>query len=188
MNDKTLFFSTFLKNPKEVGSIIPSSKFLVNEMMKNLDFKNARYIAEYGSGTGILTKEILKRARKDARVLCFETNKSMCDYLEKNTKDERAIIINDGAENIRKYMKKYGIPKMDYVVAVLSFSTLGLDKKYLIIEETKKALRIRGRFIFCRYLPHFEKYLEKYFSSNYMKFVLLNIPPSLVYICEKQSK
>ena len=185
MNDKKLLFSAFLKNPKEVGSIMPSSKFLVNEMMKNIEFENVRYIAEYGSGTGIITREILKRARKDAKILCFETNKRLYNYLKKNINDARVIIINDGAENIRRYMKKYCIPKIDYVVAVLSFSTLGSDKKGLIIKETKKALRNKGKFVFCRYLPHFEKYLQKHFSRVYMKFVPLNIPPSLVYVCEK---
>ena len=185
MNDKKLFFSMFLKNPKEVGSVIPSSKFLVKQMIKNIDFENAKYIAEYGSGTGSVTMEILKKARKDATLLCFETNKTLCSHLRKKIKDARVVIINDGAENIGKHMKKYGIINIDYAVAVLSFSTLGSDKKYLIIEETKKALRPRGRFLFCRYLPHFEKCMGKYFSRNYIKFVLLNIPPSLVYVCEK---
>ena len=54
-----------------------------------------------------------------------------------------------------------------------------------IIKETKKALRNKGKFVFCRYIPHFEKYLEKHFLRIYMEFVPLNIPTSLIYICEK---
>jgi phospholipid N-methyltransferase len=185
MNNKKLLFSTFLKNPKEVGSIIPSSKFLVNKMVNDVEFENAKYIAEYGSGTGIITEEILKRSRKDAKILCFETNKKLYNFLKNNINDARAIIINDSAENIKKYMKKYSIPKIDCILGVLSFSTLGSNKKHIIMKETKKALRDEGKFIFCRYLPHFEKCPQKYFSRIYMNFVPFNIPPSLVYVCGK---
>ena len=185
MKDKILFFSTFLRHPKEIGSIIPSSKFLINEVLKNIDFENSAYIVEYGSGTGHITTEILKRARKDAKLLCFETNKTLCTYLGKIIKDKRAIVINDTAENIAKYLKKYGINEADCIVAVLSFSTLGKIKKNDILKETKKALRLKGKFVFCRYIPHFERHLSNYFSKSYVNFVFLNIPPSLVYTCEK---
>ena len=185
MKDKLMFFLTFLKNPGEVGSITPSSKFLTDSMINNIDFSNAGFIAEYGSGTGIITREIIKRAKKDAKILCFETNRKLCTYLKKSIKDKRAIIINDGAENIKSHMKRHNIPRIDYVLAVLSFSTLGAEKKADIMEETKNALRDGGRFVFCRYLPHFEKNLRKYFSRNFVKFIPFNIPPSLVYVCEK---
>ena len=71
MDDKLLFFSAFLRYPKEIGSIMPSQKFLTDEILKNIDFKNARCIAEYGPGTGCVTNQILKKARKDAKILCF---------------------------------------------------------------------------------------------------------------------
>ena len=137
MDDKLLFFSAFLKYPKEIGSVVPSSKFLIKEVLKNIDFKNARYIAEYGPGTGCITSEILKRARKGAKILCFETNKRFYTYLKNKIKDERFIIINDSSENIMDYVKKYNIPKIDYVVSGLPFSSLSVSKKCIIIKETK---------------------------------------------------
>src|SRR3989338_5630388 len=113
MNGKLLFFSAFVKHPKQIGSIIPSSKFLIKEMLKHIDFGNARYIVEYGPGTGCITEELLKRARKDARILCFETNKKFYTYLKNKIKDKRFIIVNDSAENIKKHIKKFGIKKID---------------------------------------------------------------------------
>lgn len=187
MDDKLLFFSAFLRYPKEIGSIMPSSKFLTDEILKNIDFKNARYIAEYGPGTGCITVEILKRARKNAKILCFETNRKFCIYLKKNVKDERLIIINDSAENIKKHMKKLNIPKIDCVVSGLPFSTLPDSKKYVIINETKKTLKSNGRFVvFQFFLNNFKKHLYNYFSNISTKFVPLNIPPCFVYVCEKQ--
>ena len=186
MDDKLLFFSAFLRYPKEIGSIMPSQKFLTDEILKNIDFKNARCIAEYGPGTGCVTNQILKKARKDAKILCFEINKKFCSYLRRNIKDKRLVIINDSAENINKYIKKFNIQKIDCVISGLPFSTLPESKKYVIINETKKTLKNNGRFVvFQFFLNNFKKHLSKYFSNISIKFVPLNIPPCFVYTCEK---
>ena len=185
MDERLLFFSTFVKHPKQIGSVIPSSRFLTKEIMKNIDFKNARYIAEYGPGTGCMTTEILKKARKDAKILCFEANKKFCSYLRKNIIDERLVIINDSAENIKKHLKKFGITKIDYVISGLPFSVLPKNKKEVIIKETMNTLKYEGKFIVYQYLNNFKKHLYKYFSSISMKFVPINIPPAFVYVCWK---
>ena len=185
MNDKLLFFSAFVKYPKEIGSVIPSSKFLTSEILKNIDFKNAKYIVEYGPGTGCITTEILKRARKDAKILCFEINKKFCSYLMNKIKDQRLIIINDTAENIRKYLKKLSITKIDYVISGLPFSALPDNKKNAIVEETKNTLKNDGRFVVYQFLNNFKKCLYNYFSKISTKFVPLNIPPCFIYVCEK---
>lgn len=186
MNGKILFFSAFLEAPKKIGSVVPSSKFLVNEILDNIDFKNARCIAEYGPGTGCITNEILKRARKDAKILCFEINKKFCTYLRKNIGDKRLIIINDSAENVRKYLKKFNIAKMDYVVSGLPFTSLSLNKKHFIIKQTKNTLKDNGKFVlFQFFLNNFKKYIKNYFSRISIKFVPLNIPPCFVYVCKK---
>ncbi len=185
MDEKLLFFSSFLKYPKEIGSIIPSSKFLKGEIMKNIDFKEAKYIVEYGAGTGGITIEILKNARKDAKVLCFEINKKFCSYLKKTISDERLIVINDSAESIKEYLKAHNIPKIDYAISGLPFSTLENKKKYIIIEKTKDTLDKNGKFVVYQFLNNFKKYVGKYFSRVSMRFVPLNLPPCFVYICEK---
>ena len=185
MNDKSLFLSLFFKSPKEIGSVTPSSKILVGQMIKHIDFRNARNIVEYGPGTGCITIELLKKARKDAKVICFETNKDLCYYLRKKIKDKRLIIVNDSAENIEKHLKRRKTSRIDYIIATLSFSTLGKGKKNEIMKETKKALDSKGKFVFCRYVPHFELNLERYFPKSSMSFVPWNLPPSMVYVCEK---
>ena len=185
MNGKLLFFSAFLKYPKEIGSIIPSSKFLTDEVLKSIDFKNARCIVEYGPGTGRMTTEILRRARKDAKILCFEINRKFCSYLRENINDNRVIIINDSAENIKKYLKKYKISKIDYVVSGLPFTNLNSSKKCIIIEETRNSLKENGKFIVYQVLNNFRKYVYSYFSNISIKFVPLNLPPCFVYVCEK---
>lgn len=185
MKDRILFFSTFIKNPKEIGSVTPSSRFLTNKILGSIDFKNAKYIAEYGAGTGRITIELLNRSGKDAKILCFEVNKKFCRHLREKIKDDRLIIINDSAKNVKKHLKKLGIGSLDYVISGLPLSSLDLSEKCIIMEETKNTLKDSGKFIIYQFLNNFKKILHSYFPNISMKFVPLNIPPCFVYVCGK---
>ena len=59
-----------------LGSLIPSSRFLVNDVLNQVDWDKARVIVEYGPGVGTITQEILKRMRPDAVLLALELNVS----------------------------------------------------------------------------------------------------------------
>lgn len=185
MDEKMLFFKSFLEHPKQIGSVIPSSKFLIKELLKNVDFRNSTCIVEYGPGTGCITQEILKKARKDARVFCFEINRELCKYLQDNITDERLTIINDSAENIKKHLKRHNLSRVDYVISGMPFSTVPRATKYRIIQETKNSLNKNGKFVIYQFLNNFKKHLYGYFPKVSTKWIPLNIPPCFVYICER---
>jgi len=185
LKERLIFLSTFLRNPKQIGSITPSSRFLKKSMLKNVNFRKAKYIVEYGAGTGILTKEILSYARKDAIILCFEVNKKFYRYLKKSLNDSRLFIINDSAENIKKYIELYNLPQIDYVLSSLPFSNLSEKKKSRIITATLEVLNNSGKFILYRYSNNFRQYLNYYFRRISTIFVPLNLPPTFVYVCQR---
>ncbi|MDF3053596.1 MAG: ribosomal methyltransferase KsgA/Dim1 family protein [Geminicoccaceae bacterium] len=54
-----LFGRNFIKHPKMLGSLIPSSRFLVNKVLGEVDWDRARVFLEYGPGVGTFTTEIL---------------------------------------------------------------------------------------------------------------------------------
>ena len=56
-----LFASNFFKHPKMLGSIIPSSPFLVRRMLGHVDWERTRVLVEYGPGIGTFTREILRQ-------------------------------------------------------------------------------------------------------------------------------
>ena len=66
--EMVLFASNFLRHPHMLGSIVPSSRHLVNAVLAPIDWHRARVIVEYGPGVGTFTAEILRRMRHDARV------------------------------------------------------------------------------------------------------------------------
>lgn len=55
------FIYQYIVNPKTVGAILPSSRYLCNKMIKEINFKDAKYIVEYGPGTGVITLNIFMK-------------------------------------------------------------------------------------------------------------------------------
>ena len=183
--EKMLFFTSFLKYPKETGSAIPSSKFLTREIIKNIDFKNSYCIVELGPGLGTFTKPILRRSKLEAKLICFEINKKFCNYLDAKINDNRLVLINEGAENIKRNLGRLGIKTADCIVSGLPFRNFTDAKKRRILMEVSKSLKKGGRFVLFQYTNGLADMLGSYFQKVERKFVPLNMPPSFVYICEK---
>ena len=185
MKDSILLFSNFIRNPREVGALLPSSKFLAREIARNINFKRSKRIVELGPGSGTFTKLIVRKAASDAWVVCIETNKRFCSYLAKNIPDARLKIINSGAQNIRRNLKKLNIRAADCIISGLPFSNFSLVKKKRILHEVHCALAKNGRFVLFQYTNGLNKLLKKYFTEINKTFIPWNMPPSFVYVCEK---
>ena len=71
---KRNFIKQFFKDKKMVGAVSPSTRFLAEKMLENIDFNTSKLIIELGPGTGVFTDEIIKRMASDAVLLTFELN------------------------------------------------------------------------------------------------------------------
>ena len=185
MRDSLLLFSNFIKKPREVGAVAPSSKFLTMEIIESIDFKTSKNIIELGPGAGTFTKAILKKANPDARLLCFEVNKKFCRYMAQSISDKRLAIVNAGAEKIKINLKKFKIKDADCIVSGLPFLSFSIAKKAQILKEVRNSLSDKGKFVLFQYTNGLSKMLESHFSKVNRKFVPLNVPPAFVYLCEK---
>lgn len=178
------FIKQYITKPRTVGAILPSSKYLANRMIEDIDFKCASYIVEYGSGTGIFTEKIVKRRKKGTKVLLFESNKEFCNLLKEKYKDESNIyIINDSAEYIGKYMEKYDIPWIDYIISGLPFASLPNEVSSNILKETQKYLNEDGKFITFQYTLLKKDFIKNYFNEISIKREVRNLPPAYVLYC-----
>jgi len=183
---KLTFLSAFIRNPKEVAAVSSSSKYVVNKIIKNVDFRNAKYMVEFGPGVGAVTQAILDNISPDAKLICLETNSKLCSFLNKNIKDSRLAVINDTAENFDLYTKKLNMPHIDCIFSGIPFSMINQKSKKAIIKKTKNSLRKGGKFIvYQQYNWHLGKYLSECFDKILKSIEIRNIPPTFIYICEK---
>ena len=59
MQSRLRFFKQWVKNPREIGSITPSSRFLTREVVQPIVDRGARLVVELGPGTGVFTQALL---------------------------------------------------------------------------------------------------------------------------------
>ena len=150
-----------------------------------IDFQTAKCIVEYGPGIGNITQALLKNIKTDAKILCFELNKDFCSFLDNKFKDKRLIVINDSAEKVDYYLKKYNLENIDYAISGIPFSLIEKENKKNIIRSTNNNLRQGGKFIVYQFSNGVKKYLDLYFNNVNTKLELRNLPPYFILACEK---
>ncbi|TYQ16528.1 UNVERIFIED_CONTAM: phospholipid N-methyltransferase [Acetivibrio alkalicellulosi] len=178
------FLKKYIKDPKRVGAVLPSSKNLAYKMVEDIDFENSVCIVEYGPGTGSFTEELIKRRKAKTLLLLIEHNKEFCQILKQKYKNQKNfIVINDGAENVSKYLKIHNISKVDYIVSGLPFASLPKETSSNILSATKDILDQHGKFVTFQYTLFKKSFIKKWFKRIDIKYVIINVPPAFVFIC-----
>ncbi len=168
-----------------VGSIAPSSRFLTNKMLENVDFKTARIFVELGPGTGVFTEEIIARMSNDSVLLVFELNDSFFEDLHSRIKDERVRLIHDSAEKINDYLLEYQLDFADVVISSLPLAVFSNELRGTILASAEKSLKETGKYIQFQYSLQAKSSLKKLYKNVNISFTPLNFPPAFVYTCHK---
>jgi phospholipid N-methyltransferase len=137
-----LFARNFFKHPKMLGSLIPSSRFLIDRLLERVDWERARVIVEYGPGVGTITEEVLRRMRPDATLVVFETNGEFVRFLEESLADPRLHVIHGSAEDIGDVLARLECGPADYVISGIPFSTMPEDLRERILNATQRPPRL----------------------------------------------
>lgn len=183
------FIKEFIKKPKFIGAVAPSSEYLAKKMVEGINFKECKCIIEYGPGTGVFTEKLIARKKENTLLLVFENNKAFCDNLfNMYGYKENVKLIYDGAENIKKYLIQYNIKQVDYVVSGLPFTVLPQSISNAILRTTKEILRNEGEFITFQYSLLKNDLFEKYFNNIKVKKAIINLPPAYVLTCRTKEE
>lgn len=180
-----VFARNFFKNPRMLGSLIPSSRYLVDHLLRDVDWAAARVIVEYGPGVGTITGEILKRMRSDATLLVFEINDEFVDVLRRKFDDPRVRVVHRSAADVLDVLRDLGLPRPDYVIAGIPFSIMTEGDRLAVLRRTHKALREGGSFLVYQFSGRVGSDLETIFGRVHRLFEPRNILPARVFHCVK---
>ena len=180
-----LFASHFFRHPRMLGSIVPSSRFLIRQLLEPVDWSQARVIVEYGPGVGVITSEVLRRMRPDAMLIAIETNPAFVSFLRSSIQDERLHVVEASAEAVDEILRGYGQSNASYVISGIPFKTIPDDLRDTIVRKTHSVLRPDGRFLVYQFSDAVRPYLEKVFRRVSRDFELLNIIPARLFFCAR---
>jgi len=181
------FLRGFLKNPVMVGSIIPSSRILIEKMLSKVDWENTRLFVEYGPGVGTFTRPILEQLGPDATLLTIDTNADFTRYLRESIEDPRLVPVTGSAADVEKILADRGLPKADYVLSGLPFSTLPPGVGEAIAGATSQVVRPGGAFLVYQFSPKVLDFIRPHFDKIDRGFEWINVPPATLFWAWKKN-
>ncbi|HSO06361.1 MAG TPA: methyltransferase type 12 [Pelomicrobium sp.] len=181
---RVAFFQGFLRHPGQVGSVIPSSRFLERRLVKIAGVATARTVVELGPGTGGTTRALLAAMSPDARLLSIELDRHFVAILGA-IPDRRLAVHHGHAQDIAGALASHGLAAPDVVVSGIPFSTIppriGID----IIRAVKDCLAPGGRFVAYQLRDRVGTLGRTVFGKPRVELELLNVPPMRVYCWHK---
>ncbi|RIX32747.1 class I SAM-dependent methyltransferase [Sphingomonas edaphi] len=164
-----------------VGSVIPSSRILIDRMLRPVDWSATKLFVEYGPGVGTFTRPILERLGKDAKLIAIDTNQDFIDYLNGDIDDERFIAVHGSAADVEKIIAEFGFDHADYILSGLPFSTLPPGVGDAIGAATGRAIRDGGAFLVYQFSPKVRDFIAPHFERIDRGFEWINVPPATLF-------
>lgn len=175
------FLRGFLKHPVMVGSIIPSSRILIERMLRPVDWENTKLFVEYGPGVGTFTRPILDKMSEDSTLIAIDTNPDFIKFLGKSIDDSRLVAVTGSAADVETIIAEHGFKSADYVLSGLPFSTLPPGLGEDIAKATAKVVRPGGAFLVYQFSPKVQAFIQPWFDRIERGFEWINVPPARLF-------
>ena len=184
ITDRIVFLQQFLRRPQQVGSIIPSSRFLERRIVKLADIASARVVVELGGGTGGTTRALLRALSPTSKLVTIEINPQFCSLLGR-IDDQRLTVHAGAAHELNEALGANGLPGADAVISGIPFSTMPRDAGLRVISAIWSALRPGGRFVAYQVSNKVAELATPTMGPAPARFEILNIPPMRLYRWDK---
>ena len=139
-----LFLRRFIAQPGQIGSVAPSSHFLVQEMLKLTDWPAVTDVAELGAGTGVVTEALLRKISPDACLSVFELDRKLREKIESRFK----IAVFSDACDLAQVIRPRSL---DVIISSLPWTTLPREVSGKILQGVVACLKPSGQFIAYQY-------------------------------------
>jgi phospholipid N-methyltransferase len=178
-----LFARNFFRHPRMLGSIVPSSRFLIRQLLAPVNWTQARVFVEYGPGVGGITAEVLRRMHPEAILIAIEMNPDFVSYLGRAIPDPRLKVVEGSAESVDEILRRFGRNSADYIISGIPFSTIAAPVRERILRKTCDVLKPRGAFLVYQFSTRVFEDLKRIFGYVGRKFEPLNVLPAHLFFC-----
>lgn len=178
----TTFIRRFVRNPKDVGSVAPSSRFLVAKMLAPVPWHRCRTVVELGPGTGAVTEGIVSRLPASAHLLLFERDPVFRQALVERFPQAELF---PEASALSRVVQEQGVGPVHAVLSGLPFALFSAERKESILTQVHASLADGGLFIAFQYSLLLLSDLRRIFRRVHVDFTPLNLPPAFIYVCRK---
>ena len=193
MNEHLLMLGRFVRSPRTIGAVAPSSRALAAEMVRGLDVSGRATVVELGPGTGVVTRAIAARLGPEAHALAIDVEPAFVASIAARYPRIEAVCAS--AADLVALLRARGTFPADHVISGLPFASLPGDVTISILDAIAASLRPGGTFTTFEYLNGYPTPLARSFrqamtgrmgSAPTRRVVWWNIPPAFVLRWRRQ--
>lgn len=138
----------FIKHPKQVGALLPTSRFVAEEITKFIRASdNGIKILEAGAGTGPITEVIVTYLKSNDTLDVVEIDPAFCKILQEKFGNNPKIAIN--CTSITDWQPPY---KYDIIISTIPFSALKADPVAQILNKYREFIKPNGIMSYVEYM------------------------------------
>ena len=189
--DVGLFFAAWLRSPRHVGALAPSSVALARSLAGEIQSPAQTRTLELGAGTGVTTRALLGCGVAPANLTVVERDPFLCRRLKEHFPDVR--VIEGDARHLRRCLGTAGIAgEVDVVISSLPLLSLGPSLQFEILTEIAALLAPGGllvQFTYGHGVPVHSSIMKRlHWTADKVRRVWRNIPPATVWRMKPAAK
>jgi phospholipid N-methyltransferase len=184
LQDYWLYLRSFVTQGANIASLVPSSYWTAQSMLKNIAFEKCNIVMELGAGTGAVTASLLQAAQGKCRAIIVEREPAFCERLAERFPG--AEIVEGDALKFPSILHRLGIDRVDHFVSTLPINWLPPNQRTKLLANICGHLEPEGSFRQLTHLPWSQRdiYMQ-HFASVSCPIIWRNLPPAGCYICSK---
>lgn len=180
--DALRFLGLWLRRPRSMGAIMPSSGRLAKAIARQVDFDGPGAIVELGGGTGSITRALAERAAAGDEIVVVEREASLCARLAERFPGIR-VICGD-AENLDELVSAAGIGPVKAIVSGLPLLSITRRSRERIIRQCFTVLAEDG--VFLQFTYGLSSPVRRSAGARIVGcragWVLRNLPPAALWL------
>jgi phosphatidylethanolamine/phosphatidyl-N-methylethanolamine N-methyltransferase len=175
------FFKALFLNPRAMGAVFPSSKYLARCMAKGIDKDQSGFVLELGPGTGAITKTIIESGIPGNKIIALE----LAPHLATQLKEQFSLIqvIRGDAKHLSELLNEN--QPIQTIISSLPLRSIPKKSREKIFAEISKVLSPGGHYVQFTYsMKNDDEFYPPHFKRIASYLVLRNLPPARVSVFE----
>ena len=182
--DELAFIKSWIDKPLSIGAVTPSGKALSRAMARYVDPDVPGPVIELGSGTGVVTAELVAKGIDPSRLLLVEFNPSFCRLLRKRYPE--ATVIQGDAYRIKHLLSGYLREPAAALVSGLPLQTKPFKRRLALMNEAFELMAPGAPFVQFTYAVVSPIPMRPAdVSAEASELVWMNVPPARVWVYRK---
>lgn len=180
LKEGELFFRQWLRSPKSMGSVIPSSRHLARGVAGQVAWQPGQHVVELGGGTGAISQGLIDRGIPRENLVVIELDGPLYGFLKERLPG--CQVIQGDATRLGEILARNGVVDVGTVISGLPMVGMPETFQRAIIDQGFKVVRPGGFLLQYSYSPVPPVPAAKLgIEARIARFVPLNVPPAFVW-------